>query len=79
MKKLIAALILSLSACGGTPASAYELETEDYFTNGSMVMMMTSHLQSVPGRISKKVVLGLLVKAVQSRWLHESRSKGFAR
>ncbi len=40
MKKLIAALILSLSVCGGTPASAYELETEDYFTNGSMGCMM---------------------------------------
>jgi hypothetical protein len=40
MKKLIAALILSLSACGGIPASAYELETEDYFTNGSMGCMM---------------------------------------
>ncbi len=40
MKKLIAALILSLSACGGTPASAYELEIEDYFTNGSMGCMM---------------------------------------
>jgi len=40
MKKLIAVLILSLSACGGTPASAYELETEDYFTNASMGCMM---------------------------------------
>ncbi len=40
MKKLIAVLILSLSACGGTPAPAYELETEDYFTNGSLGCMM---------------------------------------
>ncbi len=40
MKKLIAALILSLSVCGGTPAISYELETEDYFTNASMGCMM---------------------------------------
>ena len=32
--------MLSLSACGGTPAAAYELEIEDYFTNGSMGCMM---------------------------------------
>ncbi len=40
MKKLIVALILSLSACGGIASNAYELETEDYFTNGSMGCMM---------------------------------------
>ena len=40
MKKLIAALMVAMSVCGGTSAFAYELDEDDYFTNGSMGCMM---------------------------------------
>ena len=40
MKKLLLSLLAGVSVIGCTPAAAYDLEVDDYFTNGSMGCMM---------------------------------------